>query len=138
MPTNRMTSAEREFFAALADVVFGNPFSAQRSVAIVRLAPGAKLGDLIEDREALARVVAPRLEPFLREGAEGLRRFDADDRRLIEPALLYVGYHRCVPQLDALIERQASHGGEPLAGPFGEEAVAALGGSGAAPGKAPR
>src|SRR5678815_1246829 len=138
MPANRMTAAERGFFAALADVVFGNPFSAQRSELIVRLAPGAKPGDLTADREALARVVAPKLEPFLREGAEGLRRFDADDRRLIEPALLYVGYHRCVPQLDALIERQAGQGGEPLAVPFGDEVIAALVRSGVAPEQAPR
>src|SRR5258706_8152068 len=108
MPTNRMTSAEREFFAALADVVFGNPFSTQRSVAIVRLAPGAKLGDLIEDREALARVVAPRLEPVLRGGAGGFRRFDAHDRRLIEPARLYLGYHRRLPPVPPLIQRPAS------------------------------
>jgi len=138
MPASRMTAAERGFFAALADVVFANPFSAQRSELIVRLAPGAKPGDLTADREALARVVAPKLEPFLRDGAEGLRRLDADDRRLIEPALLYVGYHRCVPQLDALIERQAGQGGEPLAVPFGDEVIADLVRSGVAPEQAPR
>ena len=54
--------SDRDFFAALADVVFGNPFSAQRAALIVRLAPGAKLGDLTQDREALARLVAPRLQ----------------------------------------------------------------------------
>jgi hypothetical protein len=59
--------------AALARVVFGNPFSAQRSQLIVRLAPGAKLGDLTNDREALARVVAARLAPLLGDGAAGLR-----------------------------------------------------------------
>ena len=52
-----------EFFAALADVVFGNPFTPERDELIVRLAPGAPLGDLTSDREALARVVAPKLEP---------------------------------------------------------------------------
>lgn len=133
-----MTAADREFFAALAEVAFGNPFSARRSELIVRLAPGAKPGDLTVDREALARVVAPKLEPFLREGAEGLRHFDADERRLIEPALLYVGYHRCVPQLDALIERQAGQGGEPLAVPFGDEVIADLVRGGLAAEQAPR
>src|SRR5258706_2361839 len=138
MPAHRMTAAEREFFVALGDVVFANPFSAQRSRLIVRLAPAAKPGDLTADREALARVVAPKLEPFLREGAEGLRRLDADERRLLEPALLYVGYHRCVPQLDALIERQAGQGGEPLAGPVGHEGIAEPGRSRGGPPQAPR
>jgi hypothetical protein len=131
-----MSGADREFFSALADVCFGNPFSARRSELIVRLAPGAKPGDLTVDREALARVVAPRLAPFLRE--ETLRRLSAEERRMIEPALLYVGYHRCVPQLDALIERQASQGGEPLPVPFAEEVIADLARSGLAPDQAPR
>src|SRR5678815_213726 len=102
-----LSAADREFFSVLGDVVFGNPFSAERGKLILRLAPGAKPGDLVTDREALARVVAPRLTPFLREGAGALQRLSAEDRRLLEPALLYVGYHRCVPHLDALIEKQA-------------------------------
>src|SRR6267143_2051960 len=80
MPLARLNASDREFFAALADVVFGNPFTQQRDQLIVRLAPG----------------------------------------------FLYVCYHRCVPQLDALIERQAGQGGAPLAVPFGDDAIADL------------
>ena len=111
---------DASFFASLADVVFGNPFSAKRAALIAKLAPGAKPGDLTEDREALARLVRPRLEPWL------AKKLNAEERRLIEPALLYVGYHRCVPQLDAHIERQARQGGAPLSVPFGDEAIADL------------
>src|SRR2546427_5575774 len=121
-----LNAADREFFAALADVVFGNPFTPQRDQLIVRLAPGAPLGDLTSDREALARIVGPRLEPWLREGATALQKLTADGRRLLEPGFLYVCYHRCVPQLDALIERQAGQGGAPLAVPFGDDAIADL------------
>ncbi len=117
---------DREFFLALANVVFGNPFTPQRDQLIVRLAPGAPLGDLTSDREALARVVGPRLEPWLREGPTALQKLSAEDRRLLEPGFLYVCYHRCVPQLDALIERQAGQGGAPLAVPFGDDAIADL------------
>ena len=60
-------------WAPLADVVFGNPFSAERAAVIARLAPGAKLGDLTQDREALARLVAPRLAPWLSTQAERLK-----------------------------------------------------------------
>ena len=62
MPQARLAAADREFFAALADVVFGNPFTPQRAELILRLVPGASLGDLTRDREALPRVVAPRLQ----------------------------------------------------------------------------
>ncbi|HEY0338436.1 MAG TPA: sigma 54-interacting transcriptional regulator, partial [Burkholderiales bacterium] len=49
----------------------------------------------------------------------------AEDRRLLEPAVFYVTYHRYVPQLDALIERQAK-GAASLSVPFAEEAIGEL------------
>src|SRR5688500_18050740 len=99
---NRLSASDREFFAAVADVVFGNPFSARRAELIGRLAPDTKLSDA----EALVRVAAPRLTPWLKEGAPSPQ-LSAEDRRLLEPALLYLGYHRAIAQLDALIERQS-------------------------------
>ncbi|TMH65137.1 MAG: sigma-54-dependent Fis family transcriptional regulator [Betaproteobacteria bacterium] len=125
MPTSTLNAADREFLSALGDVVFGNPFSAQRAAAIVRMAPGALFGDLTRDREALARIVAPRIAPLLEDDAAGFRRLNAEDRRVAEPAIFYVSYHSYVPALDALIERQAK-GGASLPLPFAEEAIAAL------------
>ncbi|MGH8723472.1 MAG: sigma-54-dependent transcriptional regulator [Burkholderiales bacterium] len=101
--------------------MYGNPFNAQRAKLIVRLAPGATPGDLTQDREALARLVGPRLAPWL-----GKTELSGEDRRLLEPALLYVCYHRYVPQIDALIERQARQGGAPLTVPFADEVIGDL------------
>src|SRR5438094_922101 len=120
MPLEQLKPTEREFVRALADVVFGNPFTPQRMAVIQRLAPEAP-GDLTSDREALVRVVAPKIAPFLRDNV--LPRLSAEDRQLLEPALLYIAYHRYVPQLDAHIERQAHKSGEPLAAAFGEDAL---------------
>src|SRR6185436_769961 len=116
----KMNPSDRQFFGALADVAFGNPFSAERAALIVRLTPGAKLGDLTQDPEALARLVAPRLQPWL--GKE----LSAEERQIVEPALLYVWYHRHVPKIDALIERQARQGGAPLPVPFADEVIGDL------------
>ena len=129
MASHRLGAADREFLAALADVVFGNPFTPERAALIVRLAPDAPR-DLTSDREALARVVAPRLQALLREGAQAIERLSAEDRRVVEPALLYICYHRFVPQIDALIERQAKQSGAPLAVPFGDELMSDLTGHG--------
>ncbi len=126
MASTHLSSADREFFTALADVVFGNPFSPQRNALIVRLAPRAKPGQLSDDREALARVVGPRLAPWLREGIPAVQQLGAEDRRMLKPAVLYLCFHRYVPQLDALIERQATQYGTPLAVTFADEAVAEL------------
>jgi sigma-54 dependent transcriptional regulator, flagellar regulatory protein len=117
----RLSGPERDFFAALADVVYGNPFSAQRASLIVRLAPGATPGDLTQDPEALARLVGPRIEPW--RGKTGL---SEEERRLLEPALLYVCYHRWTSQIDALIERQSRQGGAPVVVAFAEDLIADL------------
>src|SRR5437016_4160992 len=110
-----MRSEDRDFLAALGDVVFGNPFTPERVALIRRLAPAAP-GDLASDREALARVVATRMRTLT------ATRPSDEARELLEPALAYVVYHRYVPQLDAHIERQARKTGEPLGVPFGDEA----------------
>src|SRR6266403_1890039 len=110
-----MSPADREFFAALADVVFGNPFTPQRAELILRLVPGASLGDLTRDREALPRVVTPRLQRLQDQ------HLGDEEQRLVEAALWYVCYHRAVPQIDALIERQAQQVGASLAVPFADE-----------------
>src|SRR5262245_9455701 len=105
-------AVDQAFFRALADVVFGTPFTCKRDVLIRRLAPHAPQ-DLLSDPEALARVVVPKLEPLLKDGGAALRRLGADDRQVVAPALLYVGYHRALPQFDALIEKQEAQS-EPL------------------------
>jgi DNA-binding NtrC family response regulator len=100
--------AERAFLAALGDVVFGNPFSDERDALVRRLVPGAAHGAL--DREALAQLTEPHLLPYARAGVAGLAQMAALDRQLVETGFLYVCYHRHVPRIDALIERQVGGG----------------------------
>jgi hypothetical protein len=126
MPQPRLSAADRPFFAALADVVYGNVFSANRAELIARLLPNVSPEDLGNDPEALARAVTPRLEPFLRAGGLAQPGLSEADQRLLEPAFLYVCYIRAVPQLDTLIERQAHKGGESLPVPFADEVVGDL------------
>jgi len=126
VPASRFSAADREFFGALAEVVYGNVFSAGRAELIARLLPGARPEDLNNDPEALARVVAPRLERFLQIGGLQAPGLSDADRRLLEPACLYVCYIRAVPHLDTLIERQAPKGGEALPVPFADEVVGNL------------
>ena len=122
MGTSRLDSSQREFLSTLGSVVFGNPFTPERAALIRRLAPDAP-GNLGDDREALARVVAPKLKSLLPSGLSGA---SDDERRLLEPAFLYVAYHRCLPQIDAHIERQASRQGDPARVDFGDDVLAEL------------
>jgi hypothetical protein len=122
MPISALKAADREFLATLADVVFGNPFISERAKLILRLAPGAVLAN----REALAQVVASRLGAYLHGGTAAPGEWGAQDRRLLETALLYVTYHRHVPQIDALIERQAGQPGAALTVAFADELLGEL------------
>jgi len=122
MGTLRLDAGQREFLASLGSVVFGNPFTPERTAIIRRLLPNAP-GNLAADREALARVVAPKLQPFV---AGGLGGFSEEERSLVEPAFLYVTYHRYVPQIDAHIERQANRSGDPARVDFGDDLVGDL------------
>ena len=115
-----LASADREFFAALSDVVFGNPFTGHRIELIRRLAPGTQMSD----PTALARVAEARLAPWLKDGAP-TPQLAAEDRRLLEPALLYLGYIRAIPHLDGLIERQSKQAA-PVAVPFADEVIGDL------------
>jgi len=122
MRSTGLTSSEREFLSALADVIFGNSYSPERAKVILRIAPGTVLAD----REALSHAVMTRVGDLLRQAPEVLQRLPGADRGLVEAALLYVAYHRHVPQIDAHIERQATTAGEALAVDFGKDVLAEL------------
>jgi len=106
MASTRLTSAEREFFAALDEVVYGNPFSDEREKLIQQLVPGATLAELNRDQEALRRLVELRLGPY--QSLADLQRLVDEDLQLVQAAFLYVCYHRHIPPLDELIARQVA------------------------------
>jgi two-component system, NtrC family, response regulator HydG len=128
MPRSALTSADREYFAQLSDVVFGNPYSVRRAELIGRLAQGVPAEDLVRDPGALARVVDARLVPLLARARDaGL---SAEEGRLLEPGLLYACYHRHLQKFDVLIERQVDKSGESLEVQFADEVLADLAHSG--------
>lgn len=124
MPAARLSPADRDFFDKLVEVIFGNPYSGQRAGLIAQLAPDVPVGDLTGHREALAQIVQARIHRIV--GAEGFRRFEADDRHRVELGQRYICYHRLVPRLDAFIERQARRSGSTPAVDFAETAIAEL------------
>ncbi len=133
---SRLTPAEREFFTLLNAVAYGNAFSTERQAQIRRLVPGASERDLASDREALARVVEERLARFREDVRRGA--LPEDDLRLVRGGFLYVCYHRHVPRIDALIERQLSGGEAPVADSLASSVTAELAQSGVAEGAALR
>src|SRR5882724_4125313 len=128
--TFRLDAADRRFLRDLAQVVFGNPFSADRGARLGGLVPGAGADDLKRDYTALSRTVRSRLRPYEVDGIVAPQRFAGDDGPLIETALLYHAYHQVLPDFDRLIERQVggASGLEPLT--FADRALGDLVASG--------
>jgi hypothetical protein len=126
MASTQLGVAEREFFTALDHIVYGNPFSDERARLIQTLVPGASREQLLRDREALARTVEPRLRAYA-DPAQ-LQRLNAEDRRQVQSAFLYVCYQRHVPPIDELIAREIARNESPNADRIATSVISELAG----------
>jgi DNA-binding NtrC family response regulator len=124
--TYALTAQERDFLRILGDFVFGNAFSGPRARLLLELIPGVPLDTLQKDVEALARVVAERMARFDRERPARVGDFAEADQRLVEGAYMYLAYHRFLPDIDRLIEKQLADATNPDV-PFANRLLAELG-----------
>jgi DNA-binding NtrC family response regulator len=124
--TFALTKADRRFLRDVEQVIFGNPFSAEREPRLGRLIAGARSDDVPRDFATLTGVVRARMQSYEVDGIVDRRRFGSEDRPLVDAALLSQAYNRVVPDLDRLIERQAGGAGglEPVS--FGDRTLADL------------
>lgn len=125
MPSTRLQPSEREFFAALDDVVYGNPFSDEREKIIQRLVPAATPVELLRDQDALRRLVEPRLAAY--SSPADLERLDEKDRKLMLSGFLYVCYHHHIAAFDEMIARQLAGKDPPAVERTARSVVAELG-----------
>lgn len=127
MKTNRTLSpVDREFFKAVAQAAFTNPFSQSRIDLDRRIAdapPGMPWDAAVE--EAVGRI-AERLRSLAVRNAADLQRYDSGDRDLLRTALLFDLYHRHRQTFDAFILKQLAAGDTPLPVPFARDMLARL------------
>jgi len=126
----QLDASDRAFLSELLEVIFGNPFSAERMAKIQRLAPGWSVDELIRDRSILAGVVTKRLARYASNGVVSRLRFAGEDQRLIEYALLYEAYVHAFPLFDRLTNEQANRSGAPIEVSFANEVLGDLVGRG--------
>src|ERR1700683_5553367 len=113
-----LSSADRAFFGLLSEAAFANPFGEERDRIDQRIAgapKGTKPGDVLD--RALARVRA-RLDAL-----GDVRALAAEDRPLVEQAILFDVFHRHAAALDALIQDQLTSGERPVRVRFGRDAI---------------
>ncbi len=118
---------DRQFLAAASALIMANPFEVTRQ-DVARLAPDSALDDIGGDHPmtALLPVLAARLERLTERDAGALNRYEGAERQWLADAWLFHGYHRFVPDLDRLIERELAQPGQPATVSFADEALALL------------
>ena len=119
----RLEPAQRTFFALLSQAVFANPFSEARERIDARVAgvPKSTPWDVVLGR--MLGVVAERLAEL--GDRIDLRRWDDDDRELLELAILFEVFHRFGPHFEGLI-REETAGGRPRRVGFAKDVLRAL------------
>lgn len=81
MAEPRLHTLDRSMLATLEGIVYGNPFSDEGDEFIQRLVPGCRSAGLERDREALAQLVEPLLQPYSDFAKQPVERDGSPPRR---------------------------------------------------------
>ncbi len=121
-----LTPAEREFFKAVAQAAFTNPFS-QTRVELDRKIAGSDAAMSWDDLVELAITrITERLALLRTSGRDDLKRYDTADRELLRTAFLFDIYHRYRQIFDDFILKQLAAGDTPIPVPFSKELLTAM------------
>jgi DNA-binding NtrC family response regulator len=118
-----LSAPNRDFFSLLSEAAFTNPFSTDRDRIDRRLAAAPRgMGQ----SEILGRLLARVRDRLRGLATTNLRRYPAEERVLVEQAILFDVFHRVADSFDALIQDQLAKGAKSVPVPFGRETLAAL------------
>ena len=118
---------DRPFLAAASALIMANPFEVTRQ-QVAPLAPASALAAIGDDHPltALLPTLAARLDRLVQRNAGSVAQYAGEERQWLADAWLFHGYHRFLPELDRLIERELAHPGQAAAVAFADDALALL------------
>jgi hypothetical protein len=115
---HKLSPEDRQFFEAVRQCAFINPFTDERREADLR-AVGLATGDWGEALKGLLAELKRRVEKLvLSTGALERDLFDAKDQELVMSGVLFSLFHRRMPEFDALIRQQIKAGDALCEAPF--------------------
>lgn len=124
MPQPNLSAADQQFLEYLDHVAYGNPFTRERAQLVRQLVPDALPEEVTPDREAIARVVEPRVRQW--RDPRRLKGLPAAHQRLLRSAFLYLCYHHHIGSIDDLIARTLAGGESAPADHIGRSICAEL------------
>ena len=132
-----LRAADRDFFSLLSRAAFANPFSEDRDQLDRALAAAPrkpKKQGRGGEAEVLTRLLG-RVRDRLRSlPTSDLRRYPAEERLLVEQAVLFDAFHRFADSFDTFIQEQIATPTRKVS--FGRDVIAALVAAGFAPAEA--
>jgi hypothetical protein len=124
---SRLDPDDRSFLAAASALVMANPFEVTRQ-QVAALVPPAALTTIGGDHPltALLPTLTARLDRLTQRHAGSLAQYVGEERQWLADAWLFHDYHRLVPELDRLIERELAHPDPSATVSFAAEALRLL------------
>lgn len=115
------------FLAAASALIMANPFEVTRPQVATLVSPSAlATTGSHHPLTALLPTLTGRLDRLTQRNAGSLAQYAGEERQWLADAWLFHDYHRFVPELDRLIERELAHPGQPAPVFFADEALALL------------
>jgi transcriptional regulator with AAA-type ATPase domain len=122
----QIDSADREFFAVVAQTAFCNPFSEQRTELDARIL-GHPVGSYSDAHlDEVTQVISSRVQKLEAKGVADLRKYSGADRELMQTVFLFEVFHVFCRALDQLILEQVKLGDQPARVGFAGEVLAQM------------
>jgi len=119
---HKLTSTERHFFELVSRAAFTNPFSEERKALDREISGSTKKITRDELVDLVMEKVSTEIRKLEKKNATDFGKFQAADQGIMRTSFLFYVFHQYIDQLDELIHKQL-HTEEPIAAPFGREAI---------------
>ena len=126
MAQKKISSAERQFLKNAADVIYANPFSAERGSIDRQLVDFPAGEDYSTRYQRIMAAVGEGVEKLIADGRVDIQQFSGEEQELVKNVLVFHVYHQFFLRFDPLIEQQIISGHKPLKIDFANDAIGML------------
>ncbi len=120
--TVHLSGEDRGFLRLVAEAAFSNPFSDERVETDIKIIDQTSCRDNEERILKVMKTVADHVARLETQGFGDLRRFEGEDRNIVQTAFLFDVFHQLIDAFDQLILDQIEAGDDPLPVPFASTA----------------
>jgi len=126
MTQKKISSTERQFLKNAVEVIYANPFSAERGSIDKKLVDFPAGENYTARYQRIMAAVADGVEKLIAKGRNNIQQYSGEEHELVKGVLAFHVYHQIFLRFDPLIEQQIISGNKPLKIAFADEAIGML------------